>query len=282
MAIVVNTNLSALTVQRNLFSTTNALSKSMRNLSTGIRINSAGDDAAGLSLSTKLNSAISASDVAKNNSQTAINMLQTAESDLAVISDNLQRMRDLAVQSANGVYSSSERAAINAEYMDRMEEIDRVAQSSRFSDLFLLDGSMTGVDIQIGTDSTAQSRIDISSAFQGVSTTALGVTTGTAVSDSTISTATDARSALDTLDSALNTISEKRSEYGATINRLTASVSRTDIRKENLAASNSVIKDTDIAAETANLTKQQILQQTATTLLKQANQSGSLAISLLQ
>lgn len=282
MAIVVNTNLSALTVQRNLYNTTSALSKSMRNLSTGIRINSAGDDAAGLSLSTKLSSAISASDVAKSNAQTAINMLQTAESDLAVISDNLQRMRDLAVQSANGVYSSSERAAINAEYMDRMEEIDRVAQSSRFSDLFLLDGSMTGVDIQIGTDSTAQSRIDISSAFQGVSTTALGVTTGTAVSDSTISTATDARTALDTLDSALNTISEKRSEYGATINRLTASVSRTDIRKENLAASNSVIKDTDIAAETANLTKQQILQQTATTLLKQANQAGSLAITLLQ
>ncbi|MDD3419306.1 MAG: flagellin [Candidatus Gastranaerophilales bacterium] len=282
MAIVVNTNLSALTVQRNLFNTTNALSKSMRNLSTGVRINSAGDDAAGLSLSTKLNSAISASDVAKSNSQTAINMLQTAESDLAVISDNLQRMRDLAVQSANGVYSSSERAAINAEFMDRMEEIDRVAQSSRFSDLFLLNGSMGTVEIQIGTDSTAQSRIDISSAFQGVSTTALGVTTGTAVSDSTISTATDARTALDTLDSALNTISEKRSEYGATINRLTASVSRTDIRKENLAASNSVIKDTDIAAETANLTKQQILQQTATTLLKQANQSGSLAISLLQ
>jgi flagellin len=282
MAIVVNTNLSAMTVQRNLYKTTNALSQNMERLSTGVRINSAGDDAAGLSLSKKLQMVISASDVAKNNSQSGVNLLQTAESDLGVIQDNLQRMRDLAVQAANGVYSSSERKALNAEYMDRMSEIDRVAKSSKFSDLSLLDGSITAMALQIGTDSKAESRIDITSAFSTIATSTIGISSSTQVNATSISTATVARTALDVLDGAINQISKKRSDYGATINRLQASISRIEVRKENLTSSDSVIKDTDVAAETAELTKHQILQQTATTLLKQANQLGSIALSLLQ
>jgi len=283
MAIVVNTNLSSVMVQRNIYSATTSLKQSMQRLSSGMKINSAGDDAAGLGISEKLKAHISSSDVAKLNCQTGVNMLQTAEGDLQVIQDNLQRMRDLAVQAANGVYSSSERKMLNAEYTNRMSEVDRIAKSSRFSDLNMLDGTMGSMLLQIGTDNSANSRVDISSAFQKISTTAIGITTtaATGMLSTSISTSTKAQIAINSLDKAINDISDKRSFYGATINRLDASISRIDVRKENLTAANSVIRDTDVASETARLTRAQILQQTAGQLLKQANQSSSIALSLL-
>ena len=138
MSIVVNTNMSSLMVQRQLFNASNSLQKNMQKLSSGLRINTAGDDAAGLAISEKMKANINASEVAKLNTQTGISMLQTAEGDLGVLQDNLQRMRDLAVQSANGVYSSSERAMIQAEFKERLLEVDRIVQSSKFSDMKLL------------------------------------------------------------------------------------------------------------------------------------------------
>ena len=288
MSIVVNTNIASMMVQRSLTLTNNSLSKSMQKLSTGFRINTGGDDAAGLAMSEKLKSNINSSDVAKLNAQTGINMLQVAESDLAIIQESLQRMRDLAVQSANGIYSTSERRMLNDEFQDRMSEIDRVAKSSKFSDLNLLDGSIAEMKLQIGPDNTSSSTIDISSAFTSVSAGSLGQNyvnpqTGiTNLKDLSISQASISRTAMDVLDKAINDISQKRSLYGSTINRLTSTVTRIEVRKENLTSSNSVIRDTDIAVETANMTKSQVLQQSSVALLKQANNSTSIALTLLQ
>lgn len=282
MAIVVNTNMNSLLVQKNIYNATNALGKSMQRLSTGMRINTAGDDAAGLSLSEKLKSNINSSDVVKNNALTGINMLQTAEGDLAVIQDSLQRMRDLSVQAANGVYSSTERKMLNTEFQTRMNEINRIGLSSKFSDLSLLDGSLTTADLQVGTDSSASSRIDISSAFARIAASTIGASGANHLSDAIITTAALARTAIQIVDAAISGISLRRSNIGATVNRLNSTVTRIDVRKENLSSANSVIRDTDIASETANLTKQQILQQSSSILLKQANQSSQMALSLLQ
>lgn len=286
MSVVVNTNMSSLMVQRNLTNSTASVQQSMKRLSTGLRINSAADDAAGLALSEKLNSHIKSSDVARNNTQTGINMLQIADSDLSVIQENLQRMRNLSIQAANGVYSSTERKAIDLEYQNRLLEIDRIAASSQFSDLKLLDGTLnrTGDDalrLQIGTDTALTANtINISAAFATTNTSALGI--GGTSHATYITSVSTARSAIDALDLAIKDVSDRRAIIGASINRLQSTIERIDVRKENLASSYSVIRDTDIAQETANLTKFQVLQQSGAFLLKQANQSTQIALSLLQ
>ena len=277
MSIVVNTNVASLMVQRNLSKATSSLQTSMQRLSTGMKINNAGDDSAGLALSEKINGQLSASDVCKNNAQTGINMLNIADGDLDVINQNLQRIKDLAVQSANGVYSDDERLSMDQEVQLRLEEINRIATSSSFSDLNLLDGSITDINLQIGTGSDeAQNTIDISGAFQEATATSLGVTAG-----ASISTAANARTMIDLIDEAVNNVSSRRSIIGASVNRLNSTIDRLDIRKENLQSTYSTIRDTDIASESSNLTKQQILQQSAATLLQQANQTPALAISLI-
>ena len=277
MSIVVNTNVASLMVQRNLSKATSSLQTSMQRLSTGMKINNAGDDAAGLALSEKINGQLSASDVCKNNAQTGINMLNIADGDLDIINQNLQRIKDLAVQSANGVYSDSERLSMDQEVQLRIEEINRIASSSTFSDVNLLDGTIADMKLQIGTGSDeAQNTIDISDAFQEATATALGVTAG-----ASISTAANARAMIDLIDTAVNNISTRRSVIGASVNRLNSTVDRLDVRKENLQSTYSTIKDTDIASESTNLTKQQILQQSAAKLLQQANQTPALALTLI-
>jgi len=283
MSVVINTNLSSVMVQRNLNKTTNEMNTYMKRLSTGLRINSSADDAAGLALSEKIKSHVDSSDVAKNNAQTGINMLQVAESDLNAIHENLQRMRDLAVQAANGVYSTSERNALGREVQERLEEIDRITNSSAFSDLKLLDGTLAGqadgVRLQIGTSyEVSTNTIDIAQAFQSAATSAGGLN----LVGLTISTVTGAREAMEALDDAISEVSDRRSIIGATANRLESTVQRIDVRKENLLSSYSVIRDADIAVEAANLTRVQILQQSSASLLQQANQSTSIALQLMQ
>lgn len=282
MSVVINTNLNSAMVQKNLSKSTLELSKTMQRLSTGMRINSAGDDAAGLSLSEKLKSHIDSSEITKLNAQSGINMLQVAESDLSVIQSNLQRMRDLSIQAANGVYSTSERKFIDQEFQQRIKEIDRISNSSQFSDLFLLDGTLgtagAGLKLQIGTYAAPVSTntIDISAAFVTTNTLALGLSTA---KTTTVATAL---AAITSLDAAINTVSSRRSLIGANINRLQTTVERIDVRKENLTASYSTIRDTDVAKETANMSKLQVLQQAGSMLLKQANSSTQLALQLLQ
>lgn len=277
MSIVVNTNTTSLMVQRNLSKATSSLATSMQRLSTGMKINNAGDDAAGLALSEKINGQLSSSDVCKNNAQTGLNMLSIADGDLDVINQNLQRIKDLAVQSANGVYSDEERLSMDQEVQLRLEEINRIADSSTFSDVNLLDGSIADMVLQIGAGSDIdQNTIDISGAFQEAHVSSLGIQ-----ADASISTVDAARTMIDAIDEAVNNISSRRSIIGASMNRLDSTIDRIDIRKENLQSTYSTIRDTDIASESSELTKQQILQQSAATLLQQANQTPSLALTLI-
>ncbi len=277
MSIVVNTNTTSLMVQRNLSKATSSLATSMQRLSTGMKINNAGDDAAGLALSEKINGQLSSSDVCKNNAQTGLNMLSIADGDLDVINQNLQRIKDLAVQSANGVYSDEERLSMDQEVQLRLEEINRIADSSSFSDMNLLDGSIADMVLQIGAGSDIdQNTIDISGAFQEAHVSSLGIQ-----ADASVSTVDAARTMIDAIDAAVNNISSRRSIIGASMNRLDSTIDRIDIRKENLQSTYSTIRDTDIASESSELTKQQILQQSAATLLQQANQTPSLALTLI-
>ena len=277
MSIVVNTNTTSLMVQRNLSKATSNLATSMQRLSTGMKINNAGDDAAGLALSEKINGQLSSSDVCKNNAQTGLNMLSIADGDLDVINQNLQRIKDLAVQSANGVYSDEERLSMDQEVQLRLEEINRIADSSSFSDMNLLDGSIADMVLQIGAGSDIdQNTIDISGAFQEAHVSSLGIQ-----ADASVSTVDAARTMIDAIDAAVNNISSRRSIIGASMNRLDSTIDRIDIRKENLQSTYSTIRDTDIASESSELTKQQILQQSAATLLQQANQTPSLALTLI-
>lgn len=280
MGLVINTNTSSMMIQRNLAQATQELSIYMERLSTGLRINSATDDAAGLALSEGLKAQIKSSDIAKNNVQTGINMMQVAEGDMGTIQENLQRMRDLAVQSANGVYSTAERTALNNEFVQRRTEIDRISASSEFSGINLLDNSTAGsVVIQAGTNNTGNDQINIAtnSVFGLLSSAAAGLN----IASNSITSVLNAQNAITALDTAIGTVSTRRSAAGAMTNRLTDTLDRIDVRKENMSAAFSIIRDADIAVEAAALTRTQILQQSAASLLQQANQAPTLALSLL-
>ena len=207
-----------------------------------------------------------------------MNLIQTAEADLTVMQENLQRMRDLAVQSANGVYSSAERQTLDAEFKNRAAEINRIASSSSFSDIKLLDGTTPAdITLQIGTNNTADDQLDISSMFKDFKAGSSDMPGLSAA----ITTAATARAQITAIDTAINSISSTRAEMGATLNRLEGSITRVDTRKENMSSARSTIKDADIAVESAALTRSQILQQSAAAMLSQANQAPSLALNLI-
>ncbi len=277
MSIVVNTNVSSLNVQRNLMSATQGVSKSIERMSTGFRINRAADDAAGLTISEGLKSQARGSDVAMSNAQNGINLLQTAEGDLAVIQDNLQRIRDLTVQAANGTYGSAERTAIKGEIDARVEEINRTAGVSKFNQIQLLDGtnSSAGLNLQIGAESGSDNQIDIKNALKRATTTALGI------ASVSLGTATAAATFISSVDTAISNVSKQRSTIGALQNRLDSTIQSLGTRSENLNAANSRIRDVDVAKEAASLSKNQILQQASASLLAQANQAPGIALSLV-
>ena len=271
MSVVVNTNSLSIGIQSNLQNATTDLAKRMKRLSSGLRINSASDDAAGLAISAKLNSHVSGSDVAKNNAQTGINMLQTAEADLGQIATLLQRMRDLAVQSANGVYSNTERSNLNTEYCSLNTEIGRIVDSSSFAGQSLFSGST--VKFWIGAGSTTNTNsIDVDLEAASTIKGSLGA----------IDSATNAQTAIGTIDNHISTIASKRANLGSKINTLSSTITRIATTKENLASAKSTLLDADIAEEAAAMTRSQILQQTATTMLQQANQAPSIALMLVQ
>ncbi len=277
MSIVVNTNVSSLNVQRNLMSATQGVGKSIERMSTGFRINRAADDAAGLTISEGLKSQARGSDVAMSNAQNGINLLQTAEGDLAVIQDNLQRIRDLTVQASNGTYGSAERTAIKGEIDARVEEINRTAGVSKFNQIQLLDGtnSSAGLNLQIGAESGSDNKIDIKNALKRATTTALGI------ASVSLGTATAAATFISSVDTAISNVSKQRSAIGALQNRLDSTIQSLGTRSENLNAANSRIRDVDVAKEAASLSKNQILQQASASLLAQANQAPGIALSLV-
>jgi flagellin len=271
MGLRVNTNVSSLTAQRNLASVTGRLQGNFARLSSGLRIATAADDAAGLGVSERMRSQIRSYAVAGRNAQDGISLAQTAEGAMQEISNNLTRMRELAVQAANGTLTTTDRATLDTEFQALITEIGRVATDTTFNGVALLDGTTSSLDIQVGIDSGDTISVGLSSA----TTSALGIG-GLGVTSTTLASA-----ALATIDTAINTVSTNRGELGAAQNRLNSVVASIANTRENLSAAESRIRDVDVAAETADLTRNSILQQAAVSVLSQANVQPQLALSLL-
>ncbi len=303
MAIIVNTNMSALKTQKNLNNASNSLQTALERMSTGLKINKAADDAAGLYVATNLNTQISGSKVAKNNISTGNNVLSTLEGDLDVILDNLNRIRDLSVQAANSIYDESAMGAMKDEIDQRLQEIDRISLASNFNGLQLLAGegqlAENGLRLQVGAnaDSAANAISLDETFFAKTDSTTLGTSytgqlpNGTTLDandglsgnlDAAFANASSAAQYIDIIDAAIDDISSKKSTIGATMNRLDSALTSLITVIENNTAAKSTIMDADIAEESAEYTKQQILQQTSSALLVQANQLPSLALNLIQ
>jgi flagellin len=284
MGLVVNTNIAALTAQRSLKQNSAAVNKSLERLSTGYRINKAADDIAGLNISEILRTQIRGNEVAMRNAQDGVSLLQIAEGSFQTITENVQRVRELTVQAANGTYSTTERTAIAREVLQRMEDIDRIAITSKFNNTQLLDGTTTSCILQIGANGNAIDTLEIAPALGTVTSGAIGLSGtvhATVAAGGAYETASAARQYLATLDSALDTLFEKRTYVGAYEQRLDSVINSLQIATENITASESRIRDLDIADETTKLTRNQVLQQASTSILAQAQQIPVLALSLI-
>ena len=283
MALGVNTNVASLAVQKNLSKASDALSTSMTRLSSGLKINSAKDDAAGLQIATRETSQIRGQTVAIKNANDGISITQTAEGALQESTNILQRMRELAVQSRNDTNGTADRAALNSEYAQMSDELTRIAQSTNLNGKNLLDGSASTVTLQVGSNTGTSDHIDLT-LTQSFTASALSVGSGTTAISGTSNTAAHSSidAAISAIDAALATINTTRASLGASQNRLTSTISNLQNVNENATAALGRIQDTDFAAETANLTKQQTLQQASTSVLAQANQLPSAVLKLLQ
>ena len=270
MALVVNSNIASLNSQRQLSRSTNDLQENYQRLSSGKRINSAKDDAAGLQISSRLTAQINGLNQASRNANDAISLAQTAEGALDEYTNNLQRMRTLAVQSSNGSNNTSDRAALNSEYTELYTELSRIAKDTEFGGVKLLDSSYTE-DFQIGANKGQTITIEISA---GLSAGAVSVSMG-------VSTFTRAQSVIAKIDTALATVNGVRADLGAKQNRFSSIIRSNDNTAENVSASRSRIEDTDFAAETAKLARSSVLQQASSSMLAQANQQPQIALSLL-
>jgi len=276
MALTVNTNVSSLNAQRNLSKSSQGLATSMERLSSGMRINSAKDDAAGLQISNRLTSQINGLAVAQRNANDGISMAQTAEGAMQESTNILQRMRELALQSANGSNSQVDRDALQKETAALQSELTRIAETTSFGNQQLLNGSLTAVSFQVGANVTVNDKItvtlaNIDAATLGVDAVDIGDTTGTGNPDA----------AVGLIDIAIAKIDDLRAGLGAVQNRFGHTISNLANIQENVSASRSRIQDTDFATETAQMTKNQILQQAGTSILSQANQIPQAALSLL-
>jgi flagellin len=271
MALRVNTNIFSLNAQKNLAVHGEKLGGSFAKLSSGLRIVTAADDAAGLGISERMRGQIRSLNMASRNAQDGVSLVQTAEGALSEVSGNLVRMRELAVEAANGTLNAADRTSLDAEFQALDDEINRVAGQTEFNGISLLNGAVT-VSIQVGT-TTGQtigiSTTDMQSAALGIA--ALDVTD-----------TTNASAALAALDTAIDLVVAQRGDFGASQNRLSSAMRSIATAAENIAGAESRIRDVDVAAETAELTKNRILQQAATSVLAQANNQPQLALSLLQ
>ena len=284
MPQVINTNIMSLTAQRNLNRSQNAMQTSLQRLSSGLRINSAKDDAAGLAITTRFSAEISGLNQAVRNSNDGISLAQVAEGALQEITTNLQRMRELAVQSANGTYTSGDRTSLEKEVSALKAEITRITNAVEFNGVKVL-GSATSLTFQVGADgavggaSGSIHQISLSTvSVASASTTGIGSALGTSLS---ITTQGAARSAIAMIDTMLDRVSSVRSDFGTIQNRFESVVRNLQNVSENLSASRSRIQDADFASETAALTRNQILQQAGIAMLSQANAAPQSVLSLL-
>ena len=284
MALFVNTNTSSLNAQRQMINSGNALDTAFKRLSSGFRINSAADDAAGLQISNRLTSQINGLDQAARNANDGISLAQVAEGAMEEITNSLQRMRTLAVQSQNGINATADRLAIQKEVSALKTEIDRIAATTRFGDQLLLAKSTTkSFNFLVGAKGTTNEyiKVDLSRAA-GWGLSGLAVNTVSVYSASPASASANATAAITAIDNAIAAVDAKRADMGAVQNRFQATVRNLTNVSENVSGARARIRDTDFAKETAELTRAQILQQTSQTVLAQANQRPQAALSLLQ
>lgn len=280
MGFRINTNVDSIIGVNNLSRTNSHLSGNFARLSSGLRINKAGDDAAGLAVSENLRAQIRGLNQAVRNTNDGVSIIQTAEGALNEIQNNLSRLRELAVQSASGTLQDSERAYINTESTAILSEIDRLSNVTEFNGQVLLNGATSagtgtlGLAVQVGIFNTSNDRIDVS--FSSARSEALAVNTVT------LDTSANAQSALGSIDSAIDTVSSIRANLGSTQNRLNSALANLSNSIENLASAESQIRDVDFAQETATLSRNQILQQAGISMLSQANSGSQAVLSLLR
>jgi flagellin len=275
MALAIQTNLASLQAQKNLNNVQKGLAVSFNRLSSGYRINTAADDAAGLAISDSFTAQIRSYSVAERNANDGISMAQTAEGALGQVTGLLTRMRELSVQASNGSMSSADRDYLNTEFGQLNSEITRIQANTQYDGNALIStGAATAVDFQVGINNSANDRIQVS--FNNLSLTGLAasVVSGT--------DGTTAQSTIDTIDKALTTVSKARATFGAAMNRFDVTISNTQTARTNLQAANSRIRDVDVAEESASMSRSQVLSQAAAAVLAQANQAPQLALGLLR
>ncbi|MGE4424208.1 MAG: flagellin [Pseudodesulfovibrio sp.] len=284
MSLVVNNNLMANAAARNLNSAYSKLGTSTERLSSGLRVNSSADDAAGLAVRELMRSDISTLNQGIRNANDGISMIETADGALSVIDEKLIRMKELAEQAATGTYTDAQRLIIDSEYQAMASEITRIANATDFNGIYLLNGNLSadGVTIHFGTgNDAAEDKYDVTIDNCTASALGVGLAAGTDKAGAVVSTQAAAESALEALDAAIESKDNVRANLGAMQNRLTATISNLEIQAENLQASESRISDVDVATEMTEYTKEQIITQSAVAMLSQANSLPQMALSLI-
>ena len=279
MPIIVNSNIASLNAQRNLNMSNTALAGSLQKLSSGLRVNSAKDDAAGLAVAEGLTSQIRGNNQGVRNAYDGISVAQTAESALGQVGNNLQRIREVAVQAANGGISDDNRSQLQKEVDQLTQEISRIVQTTNFNGTKLLTGG-SGLTFQVGSSGSADNQV----ATSGIEMSGIAGYSGSLTATGTVDVSSSgaASAAIASMDASIRTVTNTRATYGAVQNRFEAVIANMQAFTENLSASRSRIMDTDFASETAQLTRNQILQQAGTSILGQANQVPQAALSLLK
>ena len=289
MTLTINTNLSSLIAQRNLNKATSLLNNAIERMTTGYKINHAKDNAAGYSIAKNWETKLGSLDIAADNAATGSDMLATLEDNYSLLSSHVQRVRDLTEQAANGTYGNDSKNAIKAEIKARLDEIDRISANCEFNGRHMMDNTMSNIAIQVGLDGSGNSRIDLSGdIFAKANTTALFYTSTESLEQLAEKCAglvdTDdnrARDMLGRIDSVINLISGRVTKLGAAQNRIESAMESIGVQSENITSSLSTLRDADVAQESSNFIKAQILQQAASTLLSTANQAPSIALNLL-
>lgn len=274
MSLFIQTNVASMVAQNHLSKTQGALGTSFARLSSGYRINSAADDAAGLGISTSINAQVRSYAVAERNANDGVSMAQTADGAAGQAADILTRMRELAVQSSNGSLSANDRANLDTEFQSHLAEIDRIAQSTQFNGVNLLGGASTAVNFQVGIGTAASDRVAVT--FGGADVAGLALT------GQKVDSFANAQTSITKIDTAIQTLATTREGFGAAMNRFGYAVSNLQTMQTNMSASLSRIRDVDVASETASLAKEQVLSQAGAAVLSQANQAPQLALSLLR
>jgi len=281
MTLSINTNIQSINAQRNLDQSQGSLATSMQRLSSGLRINSAKDDAAGLAIAQRMNAQVKGMNVAIRNANDGISLAQTAEGALSHVSDSLQRMRELAVQARNSTNSSSDKDSLNKEFQQLQSEIQRVLGGTTFNGKAMLGKDATKLDFQIGANTTSNDTVSITTTNMTTDSKITAVTGSTTVIGAS-ATAGAIGTVIDNIDKAIDDVNDTRATFGASESRFDSIISNLQSGVENQSAAQSRIMDTDFAAETANMSRAQVLQQAGTAMIAQANQLPQQVLKLLQ